>query len=48
MYYFSKEKGNIWFGYYDGKDCGKGTSKCILTEIDKSFLTPLKNKKFKC
>jgi len=39
-YRFKKNGGNVWHGQYEGVDCGKGESKCILTEIDESFLNP--------
>ncbi len=35
-YEFTK-KGDIWYGSYDGPDCGTGKSKCVLTPVDESF-----------
>lgn len=40
LYYdFTEKKGNVWIGTYNDKRGGKkGNSKCIITEIDESFL----------
>ena len=35
-YEFTK-KSNIWYGSYNGPDCGTGKSKCILTPVQESF-----------
>ncbi len=39
-YYFDKKEGNIWLGSYQGRDCGTGDSKFIVTEINESFFEP--------
>jgi len=36
-YFFNKKENNTWIGSYQGKDCGTGYSKCIITEVDESF-----------
>ena len=37
FYSFKKGESNTWIGGYSGEDCGKGTSKCLVNEIDESF-----------
>lgn len=37
-YSFTKTSDNTWEGTWQGTDCGNGTSRCIITEIDESFL----------
>ncbi len=36
-YRFIKKTDDVWFGSWEGEDCGTGQSKCILTPIDESF-----------
>lgn len=39
-YFFNIKAGNVWMGRYTGADCGKGTSKCIVTPVNEYFFKP--------
>ena len=38
--YTFKKINAMWIGTYEGPDCGKGTAKCVLIEIDETFVLP--------
>ncbi len=42
-YVFTNKKENVWHGMYEGEDCGMGTCKCIVNEIDELFFEPMMN-----
>jgi hypothetical protein len=37
-YSFKEKIGEMWIGTYGGPDCGRGIARCIVTEVDASFL----------
>ncbi|MEK7135989.1 MAG: hypothetical protein AAB821_00135 [Patescibacteria group bacterium] len=39
-YTFRVRESQTWFGEYEGKACGKGTSSCILTDVPDGFFQP--------
>jgi hypothetical protein len=36
-YVFNKKEGNVWTGIYEGPDCGRGFTNCIVTEVSEAF-----------
>jgi len=34
---FTEKENGVWFGMFEGNDCGTGKTKCIVTEIDNTF-----------
>lgn len=37
-YEFKEKKGNVWTGIWKGQDCGRGVTRCIVTEIEDTFV----------
>lgn len=41
-YEFTEKKGDIWYGTYSGGAVGTGTAKCLVSVVDESFVSPVK------
>ena len=40
-YVFTKKRGNIWIGGYNGRSTGEGDAHLILTPVEESFFEPM-------
>lgn len=40
-YIFGNKEDGTWKGIYEGPDCGRGTCKCVVIEINESFFDPM-------
>ena len=37
-YVFTEKEGNVWTGTWEGIDCGRGVTRCVVTEVTEGFL----------